>query len=157
VRGSVEHSFQQHLAIDATTRDRAVARRFIDDVRALMATHRVYRGNAITIEVSETGCVSAGFHRLPIVQRDQVAAGPADRYQRAGAGLEPALAARHGRLDRALELDLPDGESQQGSATIVTGTHAERTLAELMDESTPVARSVLGAQPSGPGRSAPLR
>jgi hypothetical protein len=92
VRGPTEHTHPPTGQIEVMATERDTAERVLWRLRALMTELNVYRGRTITFAFNPHGAHSIAFTQLPRV--------------------EPALAARPGRIDQALEMPLPDASSR---------------------------------------------
>jgi energy-coupling factor transporter ATP-binding protein EcfA2 len=129
----------QHVefGLDAMARERLRAERLLEDLRALMHEHNVYRGRVLELaHAPGPGTASISVRSLPAVQRDRIVLreGVLERVERHTAGFArhaDALrdAGRH--IKRGLLLHGPPGTGKTLTVMYLAGLMPDRTVVVL--------------------------
>jgi MoxR-like ATPase len=78
VGGSDDPGGQPRLFVDVVASDAEHNARFAAGLRRLMHEHNVFRGKVLSFSFTEWGDFGVSFHRLPVVDRDDIVLPPGD-------------------------------------------------------------------------------
>jgi len=145
------------LTLEAMATEREIAERAVDELRSLMDTLNVYRGQILTLRHSRQGNLALSVAALPAVRRDQIVlpAGVLERIERHTIGFAErveALRAAGRHLKRGLLLHGPPGTGKTLTAMYLSAQMPGRTVLLLtgqalhvIDQSVQFARALAPA------------
>jgi hypothetical protein len=121
------------LALEAMATGREIAERAVAELRSLMDTLNVYRGQVLTLRHSRQGNLALSVAALPVVRRDQIVlpAGVLERIERHTVGFAErveAMRAAGRHLKRGLLLHGPPGTGKTLTAMYLSAQMPGRTV-----------------------------
>jgi hypothetical protein len=136
-----EHGPTPALMLEVLAADDMVATRFVERVTALMHELNVYRGKTLAFAFTEYGGFGLTFHRVPVVERDDVILPPSDldaieRHTVGIADLAAAMREARRHLKRGLLLYGPPGTGKTLSVMYLCNRMPQRTTLLLSGQAS---------------------
>jgi hypothetical protein len=133
VSGVVEHSPRQRVSIEVLAPERAQAERFLAELRRLVRTHSVYRGQALYLSFNQYGSFGVNFHAVPEIRREQIilperVLSLVERHTIGFARHSDQLLAAGRHLKRGLLLHGPPGTGKTLTAMYIASQMRDRTV-----------------------------
>jgi hypothetical protein len=132
MRDEAKLRMQGGYVVDVMAHDRAVAERFLHELREAMRARNVYRGQVISLREGDMRELIVGFHRLPAVDRASIILpeGLLERIERQTVGFgrqSRRLLAAGRHLKRGILLHGPPGTGKTLTIMYLAGAMRDRT------------------------------